>query len=103
MGSIVEPYAPTWRDRPQPADKDEGDVMSDSLTPAPRRAPRDTAAVRRVHPRWLERHSVRLGGALDRVERFMVTGTAGGAMASLAIVAWASASPSNSISCWWSS
>jgi hypothetical protein len=40
-----------------------------------------------VHHRWLERRSVRLGAALDGVERFMVTGTAGGAVASLAIVA----------------
>jgi len=61
--------------------------MSDSLTPAPRRAPPDTAAVRRVHQRWLEQRSVRLGGALDGVERFMVMGTAGGAMVMLAIVA----------------
>ncbi len=54
-------------------------------TETPPRTPRSAAAVRRVHQRWLERRSVRLGTALDGVERFMVMGTAGGAAASLAI------------------
>jgi hypothetical protein len=61
--------------------------MTDSPEAAPQRKPRDAEAMRKVHHRWLERRSVRLGAALDGVERFMVTGTAGGAVASLAIVA----------------
>jgi hypothetical protein len=108
MGSILEPDPPTWSERITEADKDRGDVMTNSLEAAPEGKPRDARAVRKVHQRWLERRSVRLGGALDGVERFMVMGTAGGAAASLAVAAAIigsgdTASPSNSTSCWWSS
>ena len=54
-------------------------------TKKPAREPRSPAAVRRLHQRWLERRSVKLSAAIDRVERFMVMGAAGGAVASLAI------------------
>jgi hypothetical protein len=39
-----------------------------------------------VHQRWLERRSIRLGAALDGVERFVVIGTTAGAVACLAVV-----------------
>ena len=87
MGSILEPDPPTWRERDSRADSDRGNLMTDSPEAAPQRKPRDAEAVRKVHHRWLERRSVRLGAALDGVEQFMVTGTAGGAVTSLAIVA----------------
>ena len=71
-----------WRAMTTSTDDNPEEVMTES----PQRPPRSAQEVRRVHQRWLERRSVRLGAALDGVERFVVMGAAGGSVASLAIV-----------------
>lgn len=53
------------------------------------RKSRSAGAVRKIHQRWLERRTTRLGAALDGVERFLVAANVGGVVASLSIVATA--------------